>query len=233
VSTAIVKNAPKQLATTPMHLIEMAVAQGADVDKLAKLMDLQMRWEQDVARKAFVAAMTRFKADPPTIVKNKHVKHNDFWHATLDNVVEVAAGALSKVGITHRWRTSCDPKIRVTCILTHELGHSEETTLEAGPDTSGSKNSIQAIASTVTYLERYTLLAATGLATQGQDNDGKTEGLSGDNVEDHLLCIRESMSTGELQKVFAEAYNAAKTVNDKQAMDTFIKAKDQRKRELA
>ena len=34
------------------------------------------------------------------------------------------------------------PRIAVTCVLTHEMGHSEETTLEALPDTSGSKNSI-------------------------------------------------------------------------------------------
>ena len=36
---------------------------------------------------------------------------------------------------------------------------------------SGSKNSIQAVGSTVTYLQRYTLLAVTGLAAKGQDSD--------------------------------------------------------------
>lgn len=60
----------------------------------------------------------------------------------------------------------------MTCKITHIQGHSEETTLLAQPDASGSKNAIQAMGSTITYLERYTLLALTGLATH-EDDDGK------------------------------------------------------------
>jgi len=41
---------------------------------------------------------------------------------------------------------------------------------------SGNKNPIQAIASTVSYLERYTLLAITGLTTKDMDDDGKNAG---------------------------------------------------------
>jgi len=37
---------------TPMTLINMAVSQGADTDKLKQLMDLQERWEANEARKA-------------------------------------------------------------------------------------------------------------------------------------------------------------------------------------
>jgi hypothetical protein len=57
------------------------------------------------------------------------------------------------------------------------LGHSEETTLSAPSDTTGSKNPIQAIGSTITYLERYTLLALTGLATYDQDDDAQSVGV--------------------------------------------------------
>jgi len=42
----------------------------------------------------------------------------------------------------------------------------------ASPDSSGGKNSIQAIGSTISYLERYTFMAATGLAAKGMDDDG-------------------------------------------------------------
>ena len=72
----------------------------------------------------------------------------------------------------------------VTCKITHVKGHSEETTLSAPSDTSGSKNAIQAIGSTITYLERYTLLALTGLATSEMDDDGKS-------VEIELLDEKE------------------------------------------
>src|SRR6185437_6864901 len=59
---------------TPMQMLAIAVQQGADMAKLEKLMELQDRWENNQARKAYVAAMSAFKANPPTIVKNKHVE---------------------------------------------------------------------------------------------------------------------------------------------------------------
>jgi hypothetical protein len=56
------------------------------------------------------------------------------------------------------------------------MGHSEENTLMAGKDDSGNKNGIQAIGSTVTYLQRYTLKAALGLAAGADDDGAKSDG---------------------------------------------------------
>jgi hypothetical protein len=83
--------------------------------------------------------------------------------------------SLADHGLSHRWETEQkDNLIRVTCILTHALGHSERVVLEARPDDSGKKNAIQQVGSTVTYLQRYTLLAITGMATTDQDDDGRS-----------------------------------------------------------
>jgi hypothetical protein len=65
--------------------------------------------------------------------------------------------------------------VSVTCVVTHEGGHFEETTLHAGADNSGGKNSIQSIGSTITYLQRYTLKPALGLAA-ARDDDGQAAG---------------------------------------------------------
>jgi hypothetical protein len=46
------------------------------------------------------------------------------------------------------------------------------SSLTAGADTTGAKNAIQAIASTVSYLQKYTLLGATGMAAGMPDTDG-------------------------------------------------------------
>lgn len=178
------KEPRRQVATTvtPADMLRIAVEQGADLEKMEKLMDLQERWEKNEAKKAYVRAMTAFKASPPVLTKNKHVKFEtqkgvtEYKHATLDHVCEVIGAALSKVGISYAWETgqSEGGLISVTCVLTHDDGHSTRTTLSAGADQSGGKNSIQAVGSTVTYLQRYTLLAATGMATEEQDDDGKS-----------------------------------------------------------
>lgn len=162
---------------TPMQMLQIAVAQGADLDRLQQLMDLQDRWEANQARKAFVAAMAAFKSGPIKILKSKEVNipgGAKFSHATLADVVDAACEAMGKHGLSHKWNTVQEgASITVTCVLTHELGHSESVSLTAPPDDSGRKNTIQQIASTVTYLSRYTLMAAAGLAAKDMDDDGR------------------------------------------------------------
>ena len=173
--------APPAEQITPMQMLQIAVDRGADLDQLQKLMDLQERWEANQARKAFTAALSAFKANPPTITKNKRAGFTsrrtggttEYDYLTLPEAVRVIAPALSQHGLSHNWSTAQDDtRVSVTCTLTHEKGHSESVTLAAPLDDSGSKNAIQAIGSTITYLERYTLLAITGLSADDMDDDG-------------------------------------------------------------
>lgn len=233
------------LTATPIELLRIAVSQRADLDQLTKLMDLQERWEASEARKAFHAAMKKFKSNPPRIVKNQRVHFetskgaNDYKHATLDQVCNAIIGTLSDCGISHRWKVDQAERewIKVTCILTHEAGHSEETTLMGAPDQTGSKNSIQAVGSTVTYLQRYTLLAATGLATENSDDDGRggaaMTGIPEKRVEQLCRAIANAPNLAGLQARYMEAgREAQKFNNDRTALSAFIQAKDARKREL-
>lgn len=166
---------------TPMQMLAIAVQQGADIDKLGKLMELQQRWEREEARKAYVTAMAAFKAEPLRILKTKQVNipgGAKFAHATLADVCDGVVSTLSRFGLSHNWELKQldNGWPQVTCVITHERGHSERSTLSAPPDDSGKKNSIQQVASTVTYLERYTLMAACGLAARDMDNDGNGAG---------------------------------------------------------
>ena len=237
---------------TPVELLRIAVTQNANIDQLTKLMDLQDRWERRLAKRAYDAAMKAFKAESPRITKNHRVYFEakdrskgttDYRHATLDHVCDAVIGGLSKFGISHRWKVDQDGEwIKVTCILTHELGHAEETTLRGCADMTGNKNSIQAVGSTVTYLQRYTLLAATGLATSDSDDDGR----GGQSIASRMKCtpipeervqkicaaIRKALNMNDLKNLYMKAGNEAKAANDRAALDDFIEAKDARKREL-
>lgn len=166
-----------------MRMIEKAMSTpDFDVDKMMKLMDMKERFDAAEAKRAYVADMADFKRNPPTILKDKQVSFKtdkgttSYKHATIGNVVEKIVASLAEHGFSHRWipNRSEGGMISITCVITHKLGHSEETTLEAGLDQSGGKNNIQAMISTKTYLERHSLLAATGLATIDQaDDDGR------------------------------------------------------------
>ena len=153
-------------------MMQLMSGEGAlDVDAFGKMLEFQREHDKDQARKAYHAAMADFQAEAPKIIKTQD-GHN-CRYAALSDIVAVIAPKLSEHGLSHSWVTSTDDKvISVTCKITHALGHSEETALSAGPDGSGSKNAIQAIGSTITYLQRYTLKAALGIAEGGQDDDG-------------------------------------------------------------
>ena len=217
-----------------LDIIDRASKEKVDVTTLKELWAMNLDWEANEARKAFVVAMNNFKAAPPTITKNKHVQfgQTEYKHATLDHVCDAVIGTLSKHGISHRWKIEqADAWIKVTCVLTHEQGHSEETTLLGAADNTGSKNSIQAIGSTVTYLQRYTLLAACGLAAANTDTDGKGEPAM-DNLQERVEWIGNAKDLDELKKLFTVAYEEAKQAKDKNAMRDLIAAKDRRKKEI-
>lgn len=227
----------QQQAVTPMTMLQMAVQQGADLDKLQKLMDLQERWEKNEARKAFTEALGAFKANPPELTKNKQVGFDtskgrtEYRHATLDEVSLKIGQALSTHGLSHRWDVKqTDGRVVVTCFITHRMGHSESVTMEGSPDTSGTKNSIQAIASTVTYLQRYTLLSATGMAVKDQDDDGRggARGMPDQMYTDFVSAIDALADKAGGEKLWGQIAAACKASGDKDAYDT-LKAKIQAK----
>lgn len=162
---------------TPSDLLRLAIDKGADLDRLERLMDLQAKYEAGQARKAFTAAMTELKSRNLTVRKDKSVAFSGtaYTHSSLAEVVETVVRHMADAGLSHRWTVAQEGKsITVACVITHELGHSEQVVMTAAPDDSGKKNAIQQVASTITYLQRYTLMAACGLASRDMpDDDGR------------------------------------------------------------
>lgn len=171
---------------TPMEMVGRALELGVSADILKQMMDLRDREEANQARKAFDNAMADARAEITPIIKNRTVgfeskkagaASTNYRHEDLAQVARTIDPVLAKHGLSYRFRTTSAPNepISVTCVVSHRLGHYEENTLIAGRDDSGNKNSIQQIGSTITYLQRYSLKAALGLAASN-DDDGRAAG---------------------------------------------------------
>ena len=163
---------------TPMTMIDRALATGATPDTLEKLLALQERWEANQGRKAFDAAVAEAKAEIPIVEKNAK-GHNDKRYANFAAYAAAVKDVLARHGLSYRFRTDQADRITVTCILSHRDGHFEESSLSGPAYTSGSKNAIQAIGSTLTYLQRYTLVQALGLAATDDDDGAKSDAQTG------------------------------------------------------
>ena len=222
-------------APTPMDLLKIAMSKDVDIEKLTRLWELNVSFMAEEARRAYNEAMTKFKANPPKVGKNKHVKfgNTEYDHATLDHATDVIGLALAAYGFSHKWSVSQEgTAIRVKCTIRHKQGHEESAELAGLADTSGSKNSIQAIGSTVTYLQRYTLFAVTGLAPQNGDDDAQSGGHL-DDLRERIEFIQNCNTPNELKQVFTAAYKEAERLGDKKAMAALIRAKDERKKDVA
>ena len=88
--------------TTPDQLLTLAINKDLDIEKLGKLMELQKQYNEDMARKAFFAAIGEFQATVPEIRKNKKVffetktgGKTDYNFAPLSDIVRQIKDACS------------------------------------------------------------------------------------------------------------------------------------------
>lgn len=178
----ITKIEPKEVVNvkqSPVELLLQVADSGMDIEKLDRLLELQAKYDAMEAKKAYTKAMAEFKAMPLRITKDKDNKQYNSKYTTLGNLVNTTTPLMSKVGLSHKWIIDQSQQISVSCVVTHNLGHSETTTMSAPPDGSGSKNPIQQIKSTITYLKSATFESAMGLASSDAnfDDDGNAAGL--------------------------------------------------------
>ena len=186
---------------TPAQLLSQAIAKGMGVAELEKLVALQERWEANQARKAFFQAFTGWQTEAPDIRKTKQVAFDtktggktDYHYAPLADICRQIGPVLKKHDLSYRWEIQDSAtEIKVTCLVSHVDGHTERTTMQANPDTSGSKNAIQARGSAIEYMKRYTLIGALGLATADSDIDGRTH--------------EYDYNVDELHKKYMDVYN--------------------------
>ena len=212
-------------ALTPLDMLNTAVARGADIGVLEKLMALNERWEAAQARKAFDAAIAAAKGEIPPIIKNRVVDFTSqkgrthYRHEDLAEIARVVDPILIRHGLSYRFRSAQEGnRVRVTCVLSHRDGYSEETSLEATEDHSGNKNAIQAIASASTYLQRYTLKLALGLAVSN-DDDGKAVGAGGVITDAQADTIRALATEVRADVGKFLAYLQAESIADIPAKD--------------
>jgi len=211
---------------TPATMLNTAIERGADVDQLERLMALHERWQADNRRSAFIEALADFQAAMPAIHKDGDVSYGSgggkvgYRFASLPAIAQAIRKPLSDAGLTYRFEfanAGAGGEMQVTCVLTHTGGHAESTCMAAPPDTSGSKNAIQAEGSTATYLQRYTLKAALGIVDADEDIDGRGAGMgAGAEVitEDQADQLRKLLAqtpsgTGQKRLTWAQAESIA------------------------
>ncbi len=208
------------IATVPqtggwLSVIDKLIDRGCPVADLQKIFEMQQAYLKEQARLAFKRAFAAFRAECPRLEKDKTVSFptskgtTQYKHILIATAVDTLTPILSRHGLSHRWTTRQKENgiIEVTCYLEHDEGHAEEATLSGAADMSGSKNPIQGVASTVTYLQRYTFLTVTGSAAADGDNDGMG---SPEGAAIELLTEAQRAWIGDSFRAYATMVDKAK-----------------------
>lgn len=210
--SALAKIEPEpQRGLTPSELLSQALQSGAGIETMERLMAMHDQWEARQAQRQFLQAFASFKDQAVKVVRSRLITDGPLKgkrHADLHGIVSAVTGPLSENGLSATWQITRDEPewIAVRCTVRHVGGHSEHVEMGGPPDKGGAKNAVQARASTVTYLERYTLKAALGLAEEDDDDDG----LGGHSpaepqwLLDWTAKIQDAATLDELQAIGAE-----------------------------
>jgi hypothetical protein len=151
---------------------------GCDVEKMERLLDMQERVMNKAAEMESNQAFDRFQSDCPQLNKTKAIVVQGrarSHYCSYEEMMRTVRPIMKNHGFSDRFDTATDQDGQissVTCTISHSAGHSWQSTFPVAPDTSGSKNAIQAIGSALSYGKRYAFAAAMGVVFKNEDDDG-------------------------------------------------------------
>lgn len=172
------ENAPvaqkQNQASVMMQIIANAASDpSCDLDKMERLLEMKERIDKQENSRQFNADMAQMQIEMPSVAERG--RGHNIKYATFEDINDVAKPIMSKYGFAVSFKVvESDRGVKVTGILLHRSGHREETEMTFPSDTSGSKNAVQALGSSISYAKRYIMCAMLNITTRGEDDDGNS-----------------------------------------------------------
>ena len=169
-------------------VLMQAMARGFTPDQISQMMDLRDRQHRHVAETEFRKDFAGFRGENIIVPKSKSVdrgRAGSFIQAEYHIAANLLSPALSRHGFgfrhdqkfgSRKWAGDDGierdvPWVYVTCFLEHRSGHVERLELEGPPGELSANTPVQNMQATASYLKRQSLLAITGTATGGEDDE--------------------------------------------------------------
>jgi hypothetical protein len=157
--------------------------------------------DQQPKGRALFAALAAFQADLPKVTKGSVNPHFKSRYADLADITNVVVPLLAKHGLA--WVTM--PKIiDGSFVLVYELVHEDGDHIGGVYPIGDGKP--QEIGSALTYARRYTLCAVTGVAPDGDDDDGNAAQEASTKDWGQVLALAATIDTlDELRALYVSA----------------------------
>ena len=196
-------------------LIASAVSNpNIDADKLDKLLDINIKMMDRQAEIEFNQAMARLQPTLPEI--EKATKGHNNKYAKYEHIERIIRPLYTAQGFSMSFTSKLEGDVETYFgTLSHSGGHSITGQLTLPPDTSGSKNAIQAKGSTISYARRYILCMLLNIVTIDEDDDGALSNPIGEERIDWLKKKMDATDTDEKTFIEWAGYKEIEDITDR------------------
>lgn len=194
------------IAVQTDHSILAVIARAAadptvDVDKMQRLLDMQLRLMERQAEAAYNSAMKAAQDEMLPIARDAENEHTRSKYARLETIDAAIRPIYTRHGFSLSFNSaqpSGKGSMRMICTVRHDAGHSATHELEGDLDIAGAKGAanktnIQGLGSTASYLRRYLTMMIFNIVLRNEDNDGNSTKTitekQADSIEDMIREI--------------------------------------------
>lgn len=179
----------QELQRVPVHTVDIAMITAAvkdptfDAAKLHALLDFQERVDAKAREASFNESLARMQPLLPTITKNGMIRippkdgkaGQETAYAKYEDIDRMIRPLMMMEGFSFSFTSappSTDGRYLITGTLRHRDGFCISSSIPLALETSGSKNNVQGMGSTISYGKRYLVCMLLNLVAEGEDNDG-------------------------------------------------------------
>lgn len=239
VTDALVPRKPNGSELAPYNLLEIALQNNAAIDVIERLAMLREKEMNRNAEIEFTTAMNAAQSELGRIAPDLTNPQTHSRYASYAAIDRVLRPIYSKHGFSLSFDTGDAPHadmVRAICYVSHRAGHTRTYRVDMPADGKGAKGGdvmtkTHATGAAMSYGMRYLLKFIFNVAIGEEDTDGNAARM--DDLSERIEWIQNCATFDELKRIFGEAYKAAKTLMDAQALKAITAAYEKRKRELS
>ena len=201
--------------TSIMVLIERAMIEGADIDKLERLLLMQERILERQAVMAYNSALAAVQAEMVPVLRDAKNDQTRSKYARLEDISKAVTPITTSHGFAMSFGSDVSPlenHYRITCRVSHAAGHACDYHADVPADLTGmkgvtNKTATHAFGSTMSYGRRYLKLLIFDIATE--DDDGNRAGAGPTVSPEQFVVLRDLVeATGSREAAMLKAFGA-------------------------
>ena len=169
---------PQRASDLDQFIMMAATREDVSIEKLERLLVMKREIKATEQREQFFESLALVQSQMPQLEQNGLIDYGagkgKIKYARYEDIDAVVRPLYSKYGFSVSWDSAPafeGKMVKVTGTFSCH-GHSEKREMTGPVDSSGGKNGIQGVASTVAYLKRQTLKMFFNMVERGHDKDG-------------------------------------------------------------